>query len=142
MVDSTGKMKKSILLPGSLLVLLAGSLFGGAFLDFFSGRSDGTNIILEWKTRTENNVQLFDIQRKPGTNGEYVSVGTVEPKGANAFYSFIDRSAYKHSESVYTYRLRILENGNSSFSYSNEVTISHSVSSVRRTWGSIKAMFR
>ena len=135
-------MKKSILFVFLCVATLLGSVYAGAFLDFFSGRSDGTNIILEWKTRSESNIQNFDVLRKTGTTGEYVTVGSVDPKGANAFYTFIDRSAYKQSESVYTYRLKITENGNGSPSFSNEVTISHSVSSVRRTWGSIKAMFR
>ncbi|MBR9974586.1 MAG: hypothetical protein KFF77_03315 [Bacteroidetes bacterium] len=133
-------MKRSI---NILLVLLivTGTAVGGAFLDFFNGRSDDDNVVLEWKTRSESDLLRYEIQRKAGSNGEFVSLATVSPKGSNSLYTYIDRSAYKESESVYVYRLKIVETSGPS-SYSNEITVSHSVSSVKRTWGSIKAMFR
>ena len=113
----------------------------GAFLEFFQGRSDGNNITLEWKTRTESGLLSYEVQRKAGWQGEFTSVGTVDPKGANSFYTYTDRTAYKTSENVYIYRLRIVEQSGPA-SFSNEVPVSHSVNSVKRTWGSIKAMFR
>ncbi len=125
-----------------VFALFAGTAIGGAFLDFFNGRSDGDNIVLEWKTRSETNLLRYEIQRKAGTNGDFVSLSTVSPKGSNSQYSYIDRSAYKDAESIYVYRLKIIESGSGPASYSNEITVSHSVSSVKRTWGSIKAMFR
>lgn len=125
-----------------LTVFLAGTLFAGAFLDFFQGRSDGNNITLEWKTRTEQNLVSFEVQRKAGSEGEFITIATVEPRGSNSYYSYVDRSAYKGSASVYLYRLKINEGSSSPASYSSDITVSHSVSSVKRTWGSIKAMFR
>jgi len=124
------------------VLLLAGSAISGAFLEYFNGRSDGDNIVLEWKTRSESSLLRYEIQRKAGQSGEFVSLATVTPKGSNSLYSYIDRSAYKDSESIYVYRLRIVESASGPSSYSNEITVSHSVSSVKRTWGSIKAMFR
>ncbi len=125
-----------------VFLLLAGSAVSGAFLDFFNGRSDGDNVVLEWKTRSESNLLRYEIQRKAGQNGDFVSLATVNPKGSNSQYTYIDRSAYKDAESIYVYRLRIVESSSGPTSYSNEITVSHSVSSVKRTWGSIKAMFR
>ncbi|MBR9977971.1 MAG: hypothetical protein KFH87_07775 [Bacteroidetes bacterium] len=126
----------------ALILLLVGSAFGGAFLDFFNGRSDGNNIVLEWKTRTETNLLRYEIQRKAGNNGEFIILATVQPKGSNSLYTYVDRSAYKDAESIYGYRLKIVETASGPTSYSNEITVTHSVSSVKRTWGSIKAMFR
>jgi hypothetical protein len=123
------------------VLLLAGSAISGAFLEYFNGRSDGDNIVLEWKTRSESSLLRYEIQRKAGSSGDFVSLATVAPRGSNSQYSYIDRSAYKDSESIYVYRLRIVESSGPA-SYSNEITVSHSVSSVKRTWGSIKAMFR
>jgi hypothetical protein len=125
-----------------VLILFAGSAIGGAFLDFFNGRSDGDNIVLEWKTRSESSLLRYEIQRKAGTDGDFVTLSTVSPKGSNSLYTYIDRSAYKNSESIYIYRLKIVETASGPLSFSNEITVSHSVSSVKRTWGSIKAMFR
>jgi hypothetical protein len=124
-----------------VLVLFSGILFAGAFLDYFHANSDGDNIRLEWKTRAENGVEKFEIERKAGHDGEFVSLSSVEPRGSNSTYDYIDRSAYKEAASVYVYRLKIVDSG-APPSYSSEVTVSHSVSSVKRTWGSIKAMFR
>jgi len=42
---------------------------------------------------------------------------------------------------IFIYRLKIVDT-NGQASYSNEVSVSHNVSGVKRTWGSIKAMFR
>lgn len=125
-----------------VLILLAGTAISGAFLDFFNGRSDGDNIVLEWKTRSETNLLRYEIQRKAGTNGDFVSLTTVSPKGSNSQYTYVDRSAYKDAESIYVYRLKIVETASGPSSFSNEITVTHSVSSVKRTWGSIKAMFR
>lgn len=133
-------MKRSISIL-AVILLVSGSAFAGAFLDFFNGRSDGDNVVLEWKTRSESSLLRYEIQRKAGVNGEFVSLATVQPKGSNSLYTYTDRSAYKASESVYVYRLKIVESSGPS-SYSNEITVTHSVSSVKRTWGSIKAMFR
>lgn len=122
-------------------LILSVPLVGGAFLDFFQGRSDGSNIQLEWKTRAESNIQSFEVQRRAGWQGEFLTVAVVEAKGPNSYYEYLDRSAYKQTDNVYVYRLRIVEQGGPA-SYSSEVAISHSVNSVKRTWGSIKAMFR
>jgi hypothetical protein len=131
-------MKKPLV--ALLLLACAGTVFGGAFLDFFQGRSDGDNIVLEWRSRTESNITSYEVQRKAGYNSAFIPVATVDPRGANSLYSWTDRSAYKTSNNLYIYRLKIVEGA--SASYSNEITVSHSVSSVKRTWGSIKAMFR
>lgn len=125
-----------------IICTVTATAVSGAFLDFFNGRSDGNNIVLEWKTRSESNLQRYEIQRKAGYDGEFVTLATVNPEGSNSLYSYIDRSAYKATESIYIYRLKIVEVGSGPASYSSEVTVSHSVSSVKRTWGSIKAMFR
>lgn len=125
-----------------LIALTASTLTAGAFLDFFKGRSDGNNVTIEWRTRDENNVGTFEVQRRAGNTGEFVTIATVKPQGSNSSYTYVDRSAYKASANLYVYRLRIVDNDSNQQSYSNEITIHHSATSVKRTWGSIKAMFR
>ncbi|MDH7515464.1 MAG: hypothetical protein QHI48_06305 [Bacteroidota bacterium] len=134
-------MRKILFPIATLPLLLSMTLIAGAFLEFFHGRSDGANITLEWKTRSESNVELFEVQRKAGWNGDYIPIGSVPAREEGSYYTFVDRSAYKTSDNVYIYRLRIVEKGGAS-SYSSDVAVTHSVSSVKRTWGSIKAMFR
>lgn len=134
-------MKVTSLLIVSLL-FIALPVAGGAFLDFFSGKSDGDSITLEWKTRSEENLKQFKVERRAANQTDFVSIADIQAKGSNSNYTFVDKAAYKTSSSLYIYRLRIVEAINPSPSYSQEVRVSHSVSSVKRTWGSIKAMFR
>lgn len=119
---------------------LAGLLFAGATLEFFRGKSENEKVILEWKSRDEINLKEYIIERK-ALNSDFIAIGSVAPKGNNTYYTFTDETAFKITSSIYTYRLKIVDYNNQ-VSYSNEISIYHSVSSVKRTWGSIKAMFR
>lgn len=126
-----------------LLVSIAsqvGLLSAGAFLTFFQARSDGDDVVLEWQTGNETNLKQFVIERK-STESSYIEIAEVQPKGSNSFYEYNDQSAYKITDAVYIYRLKI-EDNDGAVSYSQEISIAHKVSSVKRTWGSIKALFR
>lgn len=131
------KMKLSYFL---IFFLVATAVFAGTFLEYFQGRSDGEDIRLEWKTQEEVNLQHFKIERKT-PQSSFVDITTIQPKGSNSYYSYLDQSAYKPNNLIFIYRLKIVDT-NGQVSYSNEVSVSHSVSGVKRTWGSIKAMFR
>jgi hypothetical protein len=123
-----------------IILLIATAVFAGTFLEYFQGRSEGEDIRLEWKTREEVNLQHFKIERKT-PQSPFVEITTIQPKGSNSYYSYLDQSTYKTTDMIFIYRLKIVDiNGQAS--YSNEVSVSHNVSGVKRTWGSIKAMFR
>lgn len=123
-----------------IILLAATAIFAGTFLEYFHGRSEGEDIRLEWKTKEEVNLQHFKIERKT-PQSSFVEIAIVEPKGSNSYYSYIDQSVYKGNNMIFIYRLKIVDT-NGQYAYSNEVSVSHSVSGVKRTWGSIKAMFR
>jgi len=123
-----------------IVCLVATTVFAGTFLEYFQGRSDGEDIRIEWKTQEEINLQHFKIERKT-PQSSFVDITTIQPKGSNSYYTYLDQSAYKPNNMVFIYRLKIVDT-NGQVSYSNEVSVSHSVSGVKRTWGSIKAMFR
>jgi len=125
-----------------LLILLSASVaLAGAILNrFVASRSASGDVVVEWSTGAESDVKYFEVQRMAGTQGEYTAVGFIQPKGSNSSYQFVDKSAYKTSDAIYKYRLSIV-NQDGSTSYSQELTV-RSLSGVKRTWGSIKAMFR
>ena len=104
-------------------------------------RSDGGSIKLNWVTDDETSVARFEIERRVGTSGAFGYIATVMPKGPS-LYEFVDHSAYKVSSMLYQYRIKIVFSNASSPIYVGPVTVNHTVSGVRRTWGSIKAMFR
>ena len=103
--------------------------------------SDGANVILEWTTEDESNVTRFEVERRMGTDENFLSIASMDAKGASV-YQFVDYSVFRKSLTIYQYRIKIVFTGNGGSTYVGPVTVSHTVSGVRRTWGSIKAMFR
>lgn len=123
-----------------LLFTFVTLVFGNAFIQNFVAESDGDNIILTWNSLSESNVKSYEILRGPDRdNLSYFA--TVPAKGDNSTYSFIDQSAYKTANNFYAYGLVIVDE-NGSRSNVTHTRVDHNVSSVKRTWGSIKALFR
>lgn len=123
-----------------LFFALALFTFAGAYISEFKVRSENDKVILEWTTGQEDNLRNFVIERRT-PNSQFIEISTVNPKGNNSFYSYTDDSAYKVNDLFFSYRLKIVDNNNK-VSYCEPVSVSHRISSVKRTWGSIKAMFR
>lgn len=132
-------MKRSTLWLFLILTLIS-TAFAGAFLDFFHVRSENDNVVIEWKTSQETNVDRFVIERR-SPQGSFIELESIKPKGSNSFYNYTDKGAYKTNDLLFVYRLKIVDTNND-ISYSSDASISLSISGVKRTWGSIKAMFR
>jgi hypothetical protein len=124
------------------LILLSVSFsFAQQTVTYFSAKSDGGNVKIEWTTGDESNVNHYSIQRKtPQTS--YIEIASVQTKGSNSYYSYEDQSLYKISDVVFTYRLVTVNKDNSTSVYPNDISVSPNISGIKRTWGSIKAMFR
>lgn len=129
----------------TLCILLAATaaLAGGIKDGTLSASSNGTNIVVRWTSETELDVSGYRVERRAGPEGSPFVLLTspdIAPRGDNAFYEFTDNAAYRTNDNIYVYRVTAVSRSGQSNAY--YVTVSHHVSSVRRTWGSIKAMFR
>lgn len=123
-------------------VLFASIAFSGAIREgTMQARSDGSNVTIQWGSTDETSVKEFVIERRSGTVGEFISIAVIAKQGSNSFYEYIDKSAFKTTGSIYQYRIKVV-NSSGGAEFSNVITISHNVSGVKRTWGSLKAMFR
>jgi len=107
----------------------------------FSARSDGTVIYVRWMSEDETGVVRFEVERKAGLDGLFFVISEIQPKGNNSVYEYVDDSAFRMTEALYKYRIKVVYSNGSSV-YSPEIVVRHDVNPVRRTWGSIKAMFR
>lgn len=123
----------------AFVIISAVITFAGADILKFSARSQSGNVVIDWQTITETNVNRFVIERKT-VNGSFIEIGSVNPR-SDKNYEFVDQTAFKDADQLYIYRLKIVDN-DGSVSYSEEKAVAHNVSSVKRTWGSIKALFR
>ena len=127
----------SILMP----LIVIGVLYAATDLQYFTARSDSDAILLEWKTGVEDNLNRFEIERSASEPNNFIHIGTVSAIGNNSYYYYRDEVTMNSSAPLYYYRLKLVNNNNS-YVYSNTITVTHIISGVRSTWGSIKAIFR
>jgi hypothetical protein len=124
-----------------LTALLCSLLFAGVFKDKPTAVSNGSDITVSWFTVDEAGVQRFEVLRRAGYSGDFLIIASLNPKGNNSSYQVVDQQAFKTSAGIYQYKIRVV-NGQVPSPESEIVTVSHLSSTVKRTWGSIKAMFR
>ncbi|MFZ1290618.1 MAG: hypothetical protein WAR79_11045 [Melioribacteraceae bacterium] len=134
-------MKNSTKIFLAFLFILSTTI-GGTLIDSFVASSNGDSITLSWQTIIEENVNEFEILR--GRDKDNLSaIAVVKAKGNNSQYTFVDENAYKTSGSFYAYGLVLVDySGNKSQVVMNTQVVHDNVSSVKKTWGSIKALFR
>ncbi|MER3524608.1 MAG: hypothetical protein C4326_11250 [Ignavibacteria bacterium] len=136
-------MKPRTLILSFLALLLAVSALAGVVREgSFNARSDGNNITIRWTSEDESGLLKYVLERKAGVNGAFIPLVEIQPKGNNESYVYVDDTAFHISESLYQYRLKVVFVNGAAPMYYGPITVSHRTSDVRRTWGSIKAMFR
>ncbi|HEY6952735.1 MAG TPA: hypothetical protein VI758_10030 [Bacteroidota bacterium] len=129
-----------------LLASAAFAVFSIVYADVIRDKpvaySNGNDIVLRWSTVDETGVQRFDIMRCAGPSGDFSVVASIDQlKGNNSTYEYVDKSVFKVSSGIYRYQIRVVfAQGSAQESAITTVYLETSVS--KRTWGSIKAMFR
>lgn len=125
------------------IVLICSFLFAGAIIIDFRGEPAYNKVVLKWTTQNEINLKGFEIERGLNENN-FKKIDFVKASKENKVkkeYKYEDKSVFKTFERTFYYRLKIIDN-DGKFSYSKNISVTPTVSSIRRTWGSIKAMFR
>jgi hypothetical protein len=130
-----------------LSVFAAGQLFAGVVIkDNSLGATPGFNgIRVVWQTVNETNVARFEIWRASisaqGSVGEFGFAGSVDLHGVGREYDFTDQVPFKATSNLFAYKVRIVFLDGSSADSEVVRTLALS-STAKKTWGSIKAMFR
>lgn len=116
----------------------------------FTAESNGDSVTIRWTSSDEEGIRRFELERSTSSNS-FNRVANYIAKGSPSTYSYVDNEAFMKdneldnndlmSQKTYNYRLKIVLKDNS-FSYSDVAAIQHKPSSIRRTWGMIKEMFR
>ena len=102
-----------------------------------SMQSDGT-ILINWTFDLDNTVDQYEIYRSTDINGTFSQIGNT-PKGT---LYFIDKDLFKAADKHFCYKVKAVGSGYSQTSSSVGVLYSIKSGVGKRTWGSIKAMFR
>jgi len=114
------------------------------------GTPEADGILIQWTTGQEDGIRDFAVEKASQLDGQFYQVdGTISPKGGGSTYQYLDQAIYKTStSSVFKYRIRVDgTDGSTSYSSEDGITVSYNFSQnlsgvAKRTWGSIKAMFR
>ena len=135
-------MKKSVYISAIFILLCtAGVIYASTTLQYFTARNDQEAILLEWKTGVEDNLNRFEIERSAANQNNFINIGHISSIGNNSYYYYRDDIGALQNSTIYYYRLKLVDNSGN-YVYSNTITVTHIISSVRDTWGSIKAIFR
>ena len=139
-------MKKSVLIVYSLVLLSAitGVLIASVSLQYFTAKTNTEGILLEWKTGDESGTRTFDIERSASTPDNFIFIKSITATGNNSYYAYLDNNVNVRNgtnSSIYYYRLKCTQQ-NGVYTYSNVISVVHTLSGIKNTWGSIKAIFR
>ena len=132
-----------------LLLLLPIIIFDTELnFEFFTAKSNGDEISLEWKLQSEDNVEYFQVERKLKDGNDFRPIGSkIKALGNSNIYRYTDDEFFfkekptLQSENIQAYRIKVISKSNG-LSFSNTTYVTHNVSSVRKTWGMLKEMFR
>lgn len=105
-------------------------------------RSQGSVVVVRWQTAVEEEVASYTLERQTRFDTKFKEVKKFDPQGASKLYEFKDEGVYKTAAEVVQYRLRVTFRDGAIYMTDPPVSVNYSTTAVRRTWGSIKAMFQ
>ncbi|MBE2186377.1 MAG: hypothetical protein IAE99_06360 [Rhodothermales bacterium] len=115
----------------------------GVRLGTYRAQMEASAARIEWQMEAEPGVVAFDLRRRTATsNGAFVTVATLRPHGAARMYEYVDASLYKGNEmALAEYQVEATFAGGARVVLFS-APVNYTTTSIRRTWGSIKAMFQ
>ncbi len=135
-------MKKLLMIfvYGVITLCFTSILFAGAVIPKFEGKDGGNKVVLEWVSIVESNLAYYEIERSLDQKN-YTTIDKIDARGPST-YTYIDKSVFKQNSHVFYYRLRIVDKDNSNTLFWKTLSVKPSISGIKHTWGSLKAMFR
>ncbi|MFD2721995.1 hypothetical protein ACFST9_24975 [Hymenobacter monticola] len=135
-------------LAALLLVLGSAVAAVAASLSLFTAAYDSARVRIDWEVNTETDVTSFDLARKTSAETSFSALTSVTPNGQRR-YTYYDANVFRTATGgaptpalgggPVTYRLTIHgPGGDQSFL----TVLAGTPSSVQRSWGTIKSMFR
>ena len=117
-------------------------------IESFTAANNSNTITIEWKTKSENNVSRFELQRL--SNGMFKTLHSSLAKGVPTTYKYTDSDSFiketisdnVQSANVATYRIKIVYSNGTPDSYTDEITATRNINSIKRTLGMLKEMFK
>ena len=134
-------MKRSILFILILLVAGWGMFFSSVRLGQFRIDAENSDLIVSWQTEVEDGIKEYSVRRLTRLNQDFVEIARVPAQGANKLYVYRDDDIYKTAAETVEYALIAIDADGVETNLGRR-QIAYTPTAVRRTWGSIKAMFQ
>lgn len=125
-----------------LALLLMAAVPSGVQLDYFRVETEDAAILVVWQAQDESRVRHYELHRKTALSDDrFVKIGEITPHGSGRPYEFRDTGVFKDASEMVTYSLEavLTDGGRQAF---EQVSAEYTSTALRRTWGSIKAMFQ
>lgn len=106
-----------------------------------------TEIQLSWTVSKEEQVEFYIVKRKMSHQNDFQELGTISVKnGRNELdgkvYEFLDKNVFKQSAASEPVIYTLYSSTAGSNRFVAQVDVNYTTTAIRRTWGSIKAMFQ
>lgn len=134
-------MKRFLLLSLALLLMGAASAAFTVQLDFFRVEVQDNDFVITWQAQVEDNVRMYELRRKTSYSEQFTPVTEVTARGADVTYRYVDDEVYKAASEQVDYEL-VVTYTNGTQEMVTQRQVNYTPTAVRRTWGSIKAMFQ
>ena len=125
-----------------MVTVLTGIQSGTVQISYFRINEEGNNLVISWQAREEADVKEYELYRMTRlTNNQFVKIEAIAPHGTDKAYLYRDDQVFKSANELVDYRLEVV--------YTDGVRellardqVNYTSTAIRRTWGSIKAMFQ
>ncbi len=124
-----------------LLFVTIGAAILDARLKYFDVEHDGNGFAVKWEAESEVDVRNYELFRKTSYAGDFVQINSSSAHGANKEYLVSDDQVYKNVMDQVDYRLEVVFT-NGLRQRLAEKQVDYTPTAIRRSWGSIKAMFQ
>ena len=138
------RLSKYFIHPILILIVASNFLMAGTIILDFVGQPGFNRVIIKWTTQNEKDLKGFEIERSIENDKDFRKVDFLKASSEikdKKEYTYEDKSVFKSSDRTFYYRLKVIDN-DESYTYSKTISVKPTISSVRQTWGSSKAMFR
>ena len=129
-------MPRVLLTIALLLVTALPALAGGKFN--ITHASGGDHVIIKWEATDESGVSGYQVLRRRVNEHRDaalpIAMVALDPSRQ---YTFEDKTVFRTSSSDFIYTIKAVGTNDEA-----DVLVRSEISGVRKTWGSIKAMFR
>ncbi len=146
-------MKKALVLLTPYLLVATTLLYASTSITRFTAIPSNDRIYVRWTASVESQLLRYELYRR-ADNENFTLLTTIQPTGSGSSYEFTDVNVARialnlasSSPSVsaqanptrYTYLLKIIGADRTD---EMQTSLTYQTSNTRRTWGSIKALFR